>query len=214
MHSNAAERRITIRAQAAVLALLVQTLFISALWFAAVRQTERTSARETILFLTPPLPPAPRTIDARGGAPVGRAPSRAAPMPFSPVPFSPVPQPVPQADLRGFGRALFGCAPEHYAELLPEERAHCPKPGEGLAIDYQVIVEIRSFEVRVDGGDHAEVNLFVRILNDRNGEVRASKSFTATAPVSGSGNAAYVAALDSAFGDTAKQIVRWTDSLI
>ena len=50
------------------------------------------------------------------------------------------------------------------------------KPGEGLAIDYQVIVEIRSFEVRVDGGEHAEVDLFVRMLNDRNGEVRASKS--------------------------------------
>ena len=42
-----------------------------------------------------------------------------------------------------------------------------------------MIVEIRSFEVRVDGGDHAKVDLFVRILNDRNGEVRASKSFTA-----------------------------------
>ncbi|QKC96708.1 ABC transporter [Mesorhizobium sp. NZP2298] len=88
------------------------------------------------------------------------------------------------------------------------------KPGEGLAIDYQVIVEIRSFEVRVDGGEHAEVDLFVRILNDRNGEVRASKSFTATTPVSGSGNSAYVSALDGAFGDAAKQIVRWTDSVI
>jgi cholesterol transport system auxiliary component len=88
------------------------------------------------------------------------------------------------------------------------------KPGEGLAIDYQVIVEIRSFEVRVDGGEHAEVDLFVRLLNDRNGEVRASKSFTATAPVSGGGNQAYVQALDSAFGDAARQIVRWTDSVI
>ncbi|TGS35847.1 ABC transporter, partial [bacterium M00.F.Ca.ET.180.01.1.1] len=55
---------------------------------------------------------------------------------------------------------------------------------------------------------------FVRILNDRNGEVRASKNFTASAPVSGSGNAAYVAALDSAFGQAAKDIVRWTDSTI
>jgi cholesterol transport system auxiliary component len=88
------------------------------------------------------------------------------------------------------------------------------KPGEGLAIDYQVIVEIRSFEVRVDGGEHAEVDLFVRLLNDRNGEVRASKSFTASAPVSGGGNAAYVDGLDNAFGDAAKQIVRWTDSVI
>ncbi|CAN7714911.1 ABC-type transport auxiliary lipoprotein family protein [Mesorhizobium sp. LjNodule214] len=88
------------------------------------------------------------------------------------------------------------------------------KPGEGLAIDYQVIVEVRSFEVRVDGGEHAEVDLFVRILNDRTGEVRASKTFTASAPVSGSGNPAYVSALDSAFGQAAKDIVRWTDSVI
>jgi cholesterol transport system auxiliary component len=83
------------------------------------------------------------------------------------------------------------------------------KPGEGLAIDYQIIVE-----VRVNGGEHADVDLFVRILNDRNGEVRASKSFTASAPVSGSGNAAYVGALDSAFGQAAKDIVHWTDSVI
>jgi hypothetical protein len=37
--------------------------------------------------------------------------------------------------LAGFGRSLFGCAPEHYADLLPDERAHCPKPGEGLAVN-------------------------------------------------------------------------------
>ena len=59
------------------------------------------------------------------------------------------------------------------------------KPGEGLAIDYQIIAEIRAFEVRVDGGERAEVELFVRILNDRNGVVRASKTFTASAPVLG-----------------------------
>lgn len=84
------------------------------------------------------------------------------------------------------------------------------KPGEGLAIDYQVIAEIRSFEVRVASGERAVVELYVRLLNDRNGEVRAASSFSATAPVSGSGNQAYVAALDRAFGDAAAQIVRWT----
>ncbi|TIX21537.1 MAG: ABC transporter, partial [Mesorhizobium sp.] len=88
------------------------------------------------------------------------------------------------------------------------------KPGEGLAIDYQIIAEVRSFEVRVNGGEHADVDLFVRILNDRNGEVRASKDFTASAPVSGSGNAAYVRALDNAFGQAATDIVRWADSTI
>lgn len=88
------------------------------------------------------------------------------------------------------------------------------KPGEGLAIDYQIIVEIRSFEVRVGGGEHADIDLFVRILNDRNGEVRASRSFTASAPVSGSGNQGYVGALDKAFGEAAQEVVRWTDSVI
>ncbi|WP_439331022.1 hypothetical protein [Mesorhizobium carmichaelinearum] len=45
-----------------------------------------------------------------------------------------------------------------------------------------MIVEIRSFQTLVDGGDHAEVELFVRILNDRNGEVLASTCFTASPP--------------------------------
>jgi len=88
------------------------------------------------------------------------------------------------------------------------------KPGEGLAIDYQVITEIRAFDVRVGQGDRAVVELFVRLLNDRNGEVRAQRSFTASAPVSGAGNPAYVAALDAAFGQAAQEIVRWTDSVI
>jgi hypothetical protein len=46
-----------------------------------------------------------------------------------------LPQSIPQSDLRDFGRALFGCAPENYAQLSPEERTHCPKPGEGLALN-------------------------------------------------------------------------------
>ncbi|WP_245439376.1 ABC-type transport auxiliary lipoprotein family protein [Aminobacter sp. MSH1] len=88
------------------------------------------------------------------------------------------------------------------------------KPGEGLAIDYQVIVEVRSFEIRVGGAAQAEVELFVRLLNDRNGQVRASRVFNATAPVSGAGNDDYVAALDAAFGQAAADIVKWTEGLI
>lgn len=88
------------------------------------------------------------------------------------------------------------------------------KPGEGLAIDYQIIGEIRAFEVRVDGGERAEIELFVRILNDRNGVVRAERVFRTTAAVSGTGNDAYVDALDRAFDEASREIVSWTDSLI
>ena len=88
------------------------------------------------------------------------------------------------------------------------------KPGEGLAIDYQILVEVRAFDVRVAQGGRAHVELFVKILNDRNGVVRASKTFVNEAPLAGAGNDAYIAALDSAFNQAAAEIVDWTDSLI
>jgi cholesterol transport system auxiliary component len=84
------------------------------------------------------------------------------------------------------------------------------KPGEGLAIDYQVITEIRAFEISTEGSDTAVVEIFAKILNDRNGTVRAQKAFRATLPVSGSGHPAFVAALDGAFADVAAEIVSWT----
>jgi cholesterol transport system auxiliary component len=88
------------------------------------------------------------------------------------------------------------------------------RPGEGLAIDYQVIVEVRAFQIRVDGPPRADVELFVRLLNDRNGVVREEKVFTASAPVSGEGNGAYVNALDAAFGQAAVEIVDWTSKIL
>ncbi len=42
---------------------------------------------------------------------------------------------APPSAIAGFGRSLFGCAPERYADLPPDEKAHCPKPGEGLAVN-------------------------------------------------------------------------------
>ncbi|MCO6385586.1 ABC transporter [Aliihoeflea sp. 40Bstr573] len=82
-------------------------------------------------------------------------------------------------------------------------------PGQGLAIDYQIVTEVRTFGVRVDGGARADVGLFVKVLNDRNGSVRASRLFTAQAPVSGAGNVAYAAALDQAFSQAISELVPW-----
>ncbi|NVD38692.1 membrane integrity-associated transporter subunit PqiC [Ensifer sp. HO-A22] len=84
------------------------------------------------------------------------------------------------------------------------------KPGEGLAIDYQVISEIRSFEISTEGADTAVVEIFAKLVNDRNGTVRAQKAFRATASVKGTGNPAFVKALDQAFATVASEIVGWT----
>lgn len=88
------------------------------------------------------------------------------------------------------------------------------RPGEGLAIDYQISVEIRAFEIRASGGQNAYVEFFVRVINDRNGVVRAARSFEAVAPVAGSGNGAFVSALDRAFGEIAVSVVDWAVSVI
>ena len=83
-------------------------------------------------------------------------------------------------------------------------------PGQGLAIDYQVITEIRAFEILAYGGSRAQVEMSAKLLNDRNGEVRASRVFTASAPVGGSGNEAFIKALDAAFARVTTDMVGWT----
>lgn len=88
------------------------------------------------------------------------------------------------------------------------------KPGEGLAIDYQLLADLRAFDIRVGGGDRAEVEIFVRLLNDRTGVVRASRTFTASVPVQGKGGQAYASALDRAFAAAVSDLVDWTVSRI
>ena len=84
------------------------------------------------------------------------------------------------------------------------------KPGEGLAIDFQVVSDIRAFQVETNGGQHAHVEISVKLLNDRNGTVRTQRVFSAISPVQGGGNRDYVAALDRAFAQVSAEIVAWT----
>lgn len=83
-------------------------------------------------------------------------------------------------------------------------------PGQGLAIDYQIVTDIRAFEVQTSGAGTAVVEISAKLLNDRNGTVRAQRVFRATAPVRGAGNAAFVKSLDAAFATVTADIVGWT----
>lgn len=83
------------------------------------------------------------------------------------------------------------------------------KPGQGLAIDYQVVTDIRSFEIDAASGNKAVVEISAKILNDRNGTVRAQQVFRATAAAGGD-NAGFVKGLDRAFTAVTDQIVGWT----
>jgi len=61
------------------------------------------------------------------------------------------------------------------------------RPGEGLSIDYQIVTNIRSFEYREEarGRGFAHVEVFVKIMDDRNGRVISTRTLTGNAPVSG-----------------------------
>jgi len=86
------------------------------------------------------------------------------------------------------------------------------RPGEGLSIDYQIIANIRSFEYRVtsDTGGYAHVEVYVKIMDDRNGRIVATRTLTGDAQVL-RGTATEVAAgLDAAMSEVLIELVRWT----
>ncbi|WP_279479832.1 ABC-type transport auxiliary lipoprotein family protein [Aureimonas sp. SK2] len=87
-------------------------------------------------------------------------------------------------------------------------------PGQGLAIDYQVVTELRRFEIAFQPGATAVVEISVKALNDRTGVVRGSRVFQAAVPVANGEPSGYVTSLDAAFGQVADEIVAWMIRLI
>jgi hypothetical protein len=55
--------------------------------------------------------------------------------PVPAVPFAPNPNAIAAPpDISHLGQSLFGCAPQTYSSLTPEQRALCPRPGDGVAV--------------------------------------------------------------------------------
>lgn len=88
------------------------------------------------------------------------------------------------------------------------------RSGEGLAIDYQVVPTIRTFEVAVYGAPIATVELSVKVINDRNGVVVAQRVFTGQAALNGTENEDYIRALDAAFENVIGEAVPWVMQVI
>jgi hypothetical protein len=130
---SSASRR-TDRAAAASLALLLQLGFIAAFIYAFSTQAPSPKLEHELTFFLPRLlskpEPVPSNPAPRETAPIFIPPLLALP-PVAAVPL----QEAPSAQsLQSFGQALQGCAPETYSSLTPEQRAHCVRPGDGMAI--------------------------------------------------------------------------------
>lgn len=82
-------------------------------------------------------------------------------------------------------------------------------PGQRLLIDYQLVLDIRAFELRDEG---AVAEFGVRLMDDRNGRVIRSRVVRSVVPVASTENAAVVAGLDAAMDQAFLEIAGWAFS--
>lgn len=79
-------------------------------------------------------------------------------------------------------------------------------PGQGLLIDYQLLLDVRAFELT---GDAAVVDFAVRLMDDSNGRVLRAQVFRYGVGIAARDNANMVAALDTAMDTAFSDIVAW-----
>lgn len=83
------------------------------------------------------------------------------------------------------------------------------RPGEGLLINYQLATDIRAFQLETKGGRRAVVEIAVKLLDDRNGRVRAADSFRAEVPAPSDTVETAVDRLNAALDAVLVEIVIW-----
>lgn len=85
------------------------------------------------------------------------------------------------------------------------------RPGDKILSDYQLISEIRAFDIAAGSGE-AVVDLSAKLIAEGTGKVVAARVFTARVPVKAvdAGNGAV--ALDSALATVLGDMVRWVNS--
>jgi cholesterol transport system auxiliary component len=88
------------------------------------------------------------------------------------------------------------------------------RPGEGITGDYQLLIDVRAFQLTVVPSPAGEVELAVKILNNQSGRIVAGRVFRASSPAAGTDGPQAVAAIDAAFQDVTAQLVRWVTGVI
>jgi len=83
------------------------------------------------------------------------------------------------------------------------------RPSEGLAADYQLLLDVRRFRISLGSPARAEVELAAKIVS-KNGRIVASKVFRAETPSQAATADAAAKAIDESFMRSAAEIVLWT----
>jgi len=82
------------------------------------------------------------------------------------------------------------------------------RPGERLAADYQLLTDLRAFQISVNAEQlSAEVEIAAKVVGDQSGRIVGARVFRASVPITTSGTE--VAALDEAFHRAVTDLVVW-----
>jgi phospholipid/cholesterol/gamma-HCH transport system substrate-binding protein len=82
------------------------------------------------------------------------------------------------------------------------------RPSDGLNAEFQLVTELRKFDVALGSSPTAEVEFSVRVQS-ADGKMIAAKIFQTQEPAKGTDPASAAEALDAAFGKLAAEIVVW-----
>jgi cholesterol transport system auxiliary component len=85
------------------------------------------------------------------------------------------------------------------------------RPGDKVVADYQLISEIRAFDIQTATGE-AVVDLSLKLVADGTGRVAAARIFTARVPVTAVDAGSGARALDQALVTVLGEVVRWVNT--
>jgi phospholipid/cholesterol/gamma-HCH transport system substrate-binding protein len=83
------------------------------------------------------------------------------------------------------------------------------RPLEGVTGDFQLLIDVRKFQLSLAGPPAAEIEFSAKVLDDK-GRIAGTRIFLASAPAKGSDAASAKAALEQAFGAAVIDLVDWT----
>jgi cholesterol transport system auxiliary component len=87
-------------------------------------------------------------------------------------------------------------------------------PDDRFSADYQLVTELRAFEISVVSVPVAQVEIAAKVVTDRGGKILASRVFRASVPARSSSGPDAVAALDEAFQQVATALVQWAGHFV
>jgi cholesterol transport system auxiliary component len=83
------------------------------------------------------------------------------------------------------------------------------RPNDHLTADYQLLIDIRAFQIVATEVPTGDVEIAAKIVGDRSGRIAAARIFRASVPAEATAGPGAVAAIDEAFTKVTNELVLW-----